>query len=197
MTFQFKIQIKNITKPPVWRRVVVPADITFYDFHIVIQVAFGWENAHLFLFSPQGWQSFPMIQLEAEDNVDFFAPDETPLDATTTKLSDIFTVEKQKFTYIYDFGDDWAHAITLEKIVETEALFPVCLVGKGTCPPEDCGGPWGYEELKETLNNPEDEEYGELKEWLGLEADEDWDAKRVDIKDANKRLLHIFKKEKM
>lgn len=168
---QFKIQIKGITKPPVWRRVLVPASFTFAQFHQVIQCAFGWENAHLYSFSPSGYGSFPVIEASSSSSIG----GAKSLNAEKTKLYKELLREKQTYTYIYDFGDDWIHQITLEKKVSDEQITtPQILAGKGTCPPEDCGGPWGYEHLKEVLNDPKNPEHEEMKEWLGLEPDEEW-----------------------
>lgn len=116
-TFQFKIQIKGITKPPIWRRITVPGNFSFYDFHKTIQIAFGWWNAHLFQFSPNGYGSEPCIQEIYPDAMDFDFDEQ--VDASKTKLSGIFKVEKQRFSYIYDFGDSWEHSIVLEKILSS------------------------------------------------------------------------------
>jgi len=73
MTFQFKIQLQNVSKPTVWRRVLVPSEITFDDFHYIIQDAFGWESEHLYSFSPSGYGSSPLIEINIEDDEnDFF-----------------------------------------------------------------------------------------------------------------------------
>ncbi len=178
MTFQFKIQLKNITKPPVWRRVLVPAQFSFQKLHLVIQEAFGWENYHLFQFSPNGFGSEPVIRDPYEDGEPF-------MNAARTKIEKIFKQEGETFTYIYDFGDGWEHKITLEKITVDDKKFADCLAGKGTCPPEDCGGPWGYANLVEILKDPKNPEYAEMKEWLGLEDDEEWDADGFDLEDVS------------
>jgi hypothetical protein len=182
MSLQFKIQLKNVTKPPVWRQVVVPEKFTFHDLHQLIQLVFGWEDFHLYQFSPKGYGSHPIIAIPSKEDWD--QPD---MNATKTKLNKVFISVKQTFTYIYDFGDDWIHQIVLEKILTDEIKQPVCLAGKGTCPPEDCGGPWGYENLKLILADPAHEEYLEMKEWLGLE-DEEWDANYFDVADVNEML---------
>ena len=176
MTYQFKIQLKNVSNPKVWRRIQVPSHYSFEEFHKVIQFAFGWEFSHLFFFSPTGYNSQPMIEMNYE------MLDEDSLEAETTLLSDIFVSEKQKFTYLYDFGDDWKHQITLEKIL-TEVLIqkPILLKGEGACPPEDCGGPWGYETLKETLADKKHPEHKEMKEWLCLRPRDNWDATAFDL----------------
>lgn len=190
MTLQFKIQLSNISKPTVWRRLMVPADFTFDDFHSVIQISFGWDFAHLYQFSPQGYGSHPLIA-EISDE-DWEEPD---LDASKTKLKSIFKTENQKFTYIYDFGDDWVHKITLEKIMKEKITAPKCLKGQGKCPPENCGGAWGYENLLEILANPKHPEYKETKEWLFMDEDEEWDVNEFEIEDVNVMLEEEFEKE--
>ncbi len=183
MPFQFKIQLKNITKPPVWRRLLVPETFTFHQFHLLIQAAFGWENAHMFRFSLLGYRSDFFITEKEMYDPDFYEEDEV-IDSKEIKLSEIFNTEGQKFNYLYDFGDDWFHVITLEKITEEKLLYADCLAGKGTCPPEDCGGPWGYANLREALADPKHPEHKEFKEWLGLKKDETWDANFFSIKEA-------------
>lgn len=181
--FQFKIQIKDIKNPPVWRRVLVPETFTFHQFHEVIQVAFEWFDEHLYLFSPKGYGSQPRISMPSEDDWEPVA------DSTQIKLKDIFKEKGQTFTYIYDFGDDWTHKITLEEITTDKGLRPSCLAGKGTCPPEDCGGIWGYENLKEIFaNRPNSTEAHELREWLGLEEDEVWDPNEFWLDDINEEM---------
>jgi hypothetical protein len=180
MAFQFKIQLKNISDPPVWRRLLVPEQFTFLRFHKVIQVAFGWDDYHLFQFSPKGYGSFPITNIPSPED-DFMFRNEKPLDARKSKLADIFTVPKQKFIYIYDFGDDWKHEIILEKIADEKLLRAFVIAGGGACPPEDCGGPWGYAELKMILDDPKHPEHFEMKEWLGLTKKQKWDADAFDL----------------
>ncbi len=181
-TFQFKIQIKDIQKPPVWRRVLVPNNVTFDEFHQIIQASFGWGNCHLYRFSQLAWKSEPDYKIP--DDYD----DDTIQDSRIVKLSAIFTRPKQTFTYLYDFGDDWIHQITLEEILDKEVIIPTCTAGKGACPPEDCGGTAGYYNLIEILSNPKDLEYKEMKRWLGLKKDEQWDVNAFDIIAVNEKL---------
>jgi len=192
MLYQFKIQIKGIGKPTVWRRISLPANYNFYDLHIAIQVAFGWENAHLFEFSPKGYGSYPVIKESFEDSYD----DEETLEPEETDLSEIFETEKQKFTYIYDFGDNWIHTIILEKILPDIAMYPKLLAGKGQCPPEDCGGIWGYENLKEVLADKKKPEYEEMAEWCGVEDDEMWNPAEFNLDKGQKYLLEVFSANK-
>ena len=189
-TFQFKIELKGVSDPKVWRRLILPSDYTFMDLHTAIQISFGWEDSHLFMFSPKGFGSNPQITEIDEDEMDDWG--EKKLDADELILSDIFRTEKQKYTYIYDFGDSWEHIITLEKILEKPTLYPECLDGNGKCPPEDCGGIGGFYHLKEILSNKEDPEYEEYKEWMGLEDDETWDAEEFNMQEINSELKDIY-----
>lgn len=184
MLLHFKIQLKGVTKPPVWRGVVVPAEFTFQQLHLVIQVAFGWENAHLFSFSPQGYGSYPVISVPD----DWEEPD---MVAENIKLKSIFKEVGQTFTYIYDFGDDWIHKMTLENIISEVSSKASCLAGKGKCPPEDCGGPVGYGYLKDVLKNPNHEEYEDMREWLCLEDDEEWNANEFDLAEADREVKRV------
>jgi hypothetical protein len=182
MVFQFKIQIKGITKPPVWRRIAVPADFTFLRFHQVIQEAFGWENCHLFEFRDKGRQGSICISAPGEDDYWGLDPFSESLDASKTKLSTIFKNKFRTFIYIYDFGDDWEHAITLESISNEKQKTAVCLAGKGACPPEDCGGIYGYQDIKDIFETkPKSKEANGYREWLGLNKGEVWDAEAFDI----------------
>ena len=187
MAFQFRIQIKDVQKPPVWRKVIVPESFTFEQFHRVIQEAFGWGNYHLFQFSPSGYGSEPVIAIPSDDDWE-----KTALNASDTKLSSVFNTENQKYTYIYDFGDDWEHTILLENILPEKTEKASCLTGKGACPPEDCGGPWGYERLKEILKDPKHKEYKEIKEWIGIEDVKDkFHPEKFDIEYVNEILSEI------
>lgn len=172
MAYLFKIKPKGITRPPVWRKVSVPENFTFMQFHQVIQTVFGWCDYHMFEFSDKAYQGNFRIALTSDDDFNFWA--ET-YDATETKLSDIFSEEQKKLLYIYDFGDDWIHEITLESISDTNLPYAYCISGKGTCPPEDCGGIYGYTHLKEVFETiPNSKKAKEFREWLGLDKDEDW-----------------------
>ena len=161
--FQFKIQIKGIKQPPVWRRLLVPSSMTFYKFHLVLQSAFGWWNSHLFEFSPRGLGSYPSIT--TNDGEELEQCGET-IEAEDIFLYEIFKKETQRFIYVYDFGDDWEHQITLEKIIPDSKPIIDCIAGKGKCPPEDCGGVGGFANMKEIMKDKDDPEHFEFMEWL-------------------------------
>lgn len=147
LTYQFKIKLRGITKPPVWRRVLVPAHFTFTGFHAVIQEAFGWWNVHLYCFCDRQYGRMLNIAEVREDDWGY-APD---FDARKFTVGEFFGDGGivNKLCYVYDFGDDWTHDITLEKVLDEYSDHATCITGKGACPEEDCGRQWGYEDMKE------------------------------------------------
>jgi Plasmid pRiA4b ORF-3-like protein len=92
--------------------------------------------------------------------------------------------------YTYDFGDGWEHGVVLEKRLDPDpgVEIPTCLAGKGACPPEDCGGPWGYADLKEALADQRHEDHDDMLEWLGLDSAEDFDPAACDLDEINEAL---------
>lgn len=134
MVFQFKIKLKDISKPPVWRRVEVPAYFTFDQFNKVIQLAFGWQNAHLWNFSDRKemfGQGTLRIAEPSEYDDNYVVP---TTDAAKVTLFEIFSSRKS-LTYVYDFGDDWIHEITLEGTLMEDRPVAFCTEGKGATPP--------------------------------------------------------------
>ena len=168
--FQLKISLDGI-EPSIWRRVQVK-DCTLGKLHDVIQAAMGWDNYHMWAFEIAGDRySHP----QAIGDLDW-------KNAQKMKLSQVVNDGHNKFGYIYDMGDNWDHSIVIEKAIEPElkAKYPRCLAGARACPPEDCGGIWGYEEFLETVQNPKHEEHEEMLEWVGGEFDaEEFDPKAV------------------
>lgn len=164
--FQFKITLIDSKDPVVWRRVLVPSYYYFSDFHSIIQIIFGWDNYHEYFFSPKGYGSFPMIDMEGEDILTEVISKDNRLELNSkhVKLSDIFKKKNQIFAYIYDMGDDWHHEIVLEKIIDEEHLKPQLIDGEGNCPPEDCGGIYAYNQIREILNDPNNPSFNSYKE---------------------------------
>ncbi|MBA3505834.1 MAG: plasmid pRiA4b ORF-3 family protein, partial [Betaproteobacteria bacterium] len=132
--------------PPVWRQLVVPDNLTFVQLHRVIQAAFGWEDCHLHQFEI-GDQNIGML------DPDGFDPTEAVEDERAVRLADALD-GRRTFRYWYDFGDDWWHDIVVEERVPDDGTSARLLAGARACPPEDCGGPFGYVELCETLADP-------------------------------------------
>ncbi|MFH1395172.1 MAG: plasmid pRiA4b ORF-3 family protein [Candidatus Omnitrophota bacterium] len=172
--FRFKIILDDIL-PQIWRTIVVESDITFYQFHLIIQEAMGWTNSHLHEFSDGGFR----IGDTSEDVCDFDDPPQW--DEKGKKISDYFSREKTKLSYTYDFGDNWEHSIILEATepVQKGIKYPYCIDGARACPPEDCGSIPGYYRVIEILSDSKHEEYEEMKEWSGDFNSEHFDKKEV------------------
>jgi Plasmid pRiA4b ORF-3-like protein len=183
LVYQLKITLRDVSKPPVWRRVLVRAGITLRDVHEVIQQAMGWENCHMHVFST-GWQEYGSPDPELGHASD-----------KNARLSEVLAVPGDRLRYTYDFGDDWEHDIVLEEIrpAEPGEAYPVCVAGKGACPPEDCGGAWGYANLKEILARPSHEEHEETLDWLGLDTAAEFDPGELSIGEVNDRLGRLAK----
>lgn len=155
-----KVTLRD-TKPPIWRRLLMTDTMTLADLHRVVQGAMGWHDTHLHLFDIDG------RQYGAPRTVDDVA------DERRLTLRGLLKSGVLRFAYIYDFGDSWEHVIAIEKArpaTDGETL-PACIAGKRACPPEDCGGTWGYQHLLEVLADPSHPEYEEQREWIGEEID--------------------------
>ncbi|MEM9273366.1 MAG: plasmid pRiA4b ORF-3 family protein [Cyanobacteria bacterium P01_F01_bin.143] len=174
--YQLKITLRNI-KPPLWRRVQVESSITLLQLHLIIQAAMGWYNCHLHSFTIGGIEYG-----KPEPNYGLGFKDENK-----AKLASLIKKEKAKFLYTYDFGDSWEHLILVEKILpkEPKVSYPICIKAKRACPPEDCGGPWGYMEFLEAIQDPNHPEHESFLEWLGG----DFDSEFYDLNEINQRLL--------
>jgi transcriptional regulator with XRE-family HTH domain len=160
---QLEIVLEGV-QPPVWRRVKVPSAMTLKGLHEVIQTSMGWTNSHLYLFEIDDTRYCDFDLVEDADPAD--------RDARKTRLAHLSLGTRATFRYEYDFGDGWSHRITVERIVESEgASSPACLGGARACPPEDCGGPHGYEELLIILGDPSHPEYDERRQWAGKDLD--------------------------
>lgn len=160
-----KITLDEV-KPAVLRRIEVPLDIRLDRLHLTVQAAMGWTNSHLYELRAGDvrWSTpFP----DDDWSGDF-------LDARKARFGDVLEdVGTRKLVYLYDFGDGWEHTIKLECRTDPEpgVLYPRLIKVSGRCPPEDCGGPWGYAELLEAIRDPAHERHAELTEWIGDDFD--------------------------
>jgi hypothetical protein len=166
--YQFKITLDGVT-PPVWRRIQLPGDASFWDLHCAINDAMGWEDMHLHAFRIGDKRSGIDIGIPMEDEMPW--SDTTMLAGWGVPIANHLDQPGAGCTYLYDFGDDWSHKVVLEAIVPREAKikYPRCLAGARACPPEDCGGIHGYARLCDILKNPSrtDEDAEELLLLLG------------------------------
>lgn len=142
----------------------------------------GWTNSHLHQFIKN--RIYYTVRIQDDDFWDEM--DNVDYKKMKIRISDLLKAEKEKINYEYDFGDDWEHDIILEKIlpVDDKIIYPFCLTGKMNCPPDDCGGVWGYADMLEVLEQTDHEEYDSYIEWLGGE----FDPKYFDKNEINKLL---------
>jgi hypothetical protein len=173
---QMKIELAEIS-PTIWRKFIVESSITLDDLHDVVQTVMGWDNSHLYSFEIMG-QSYLSPNAVDEDS-DFGNAEQR--DTTKVKLSQLSLRKKSKLLYLYDFGDNWEHVITVEDIVPAteNSKVPICLEGQRACPPEDCGSIPGYEDIVDAIKNPKKKESKELLEWLGEYDPEEFDVKEI------------------
>jgi hypothetical protein len=156
-----RIDLKHV-KPKVWRRILVPATIKLDKLHDVLQIVMGWTDSHLHQFTIGDGQY-------GRPDYDDMNPIESEIGVSlNTALGGLV-----RFVYEYDFGDGWEHVIKVEKVFppEIEITVPICLDGENACPPEDVGGPGGYEEFLAALTDPNHEEHQAVRNWVGGEFD--------------------------
>lgn len=175
---QVKVSLIGVSGPPVWRRLLLPADIRLDRLHGVIQAAMGWEDYHMHVFE-DGARRYGLADRELGHQ-----------DECRVTLGQLLKRAKERIRYTYDFGDDWEHEILLEGVLtaEPDVGYPVCVAGKGACPPEDCGGVWGYQDLRDALADLAHERHEEMLEWLGLQTAAELDAARFDVEEVNRAL---------
>ena len=178
--YQLKVTLLGAS-PPIWRRLLAPADMSLAQLHDALQAAMGWEDSHLHEFSvgqrrfgpPDPDERFWGSSVENERRV---------------RLSAALARVGSKVIYTYDFGDGWEHSIVLEKRLPVDPTlgYPVCTDGQLACPPEDCGGIPGFYDLVEALSDPDHERHEEMLEWIG-----DFDPQAFSVADANSRLTPL------
>jgi hypothetical protein len=180
--FQLKVTLLG-TMPPIWRRLLVPANLTLAQLHNVLQDAMGWQDCHMHEFCA-GHRRFG--QPDPEDRLMGMPPVENE---RTVHLSDVLSRVRAKVIYAYDFGDSWEHSIVLEKRLPADpgSTYPVCTGGERACPPEDCGGIPGFCDLLDALADPAHERHEELLDWL----EDDYDPDAFSIDDVNRMLTPL------
>ena len=178
--YQIKVTLLG-TKPPIWRRLLVPSSLTLAQLHDAVQTAMGWQGGHMHEFRA-GQRYFgkpdPEYRSMGMDPVE---------NERAVRLSEVLRKTGPKLIYTYDLGDSWEHAIVLEKQLPVDpiASYPVCTDGKLACPPDDCGCIPGFYNLVEAFADPDHEQHKELKDWLG----HDFDPMAFSIDSVNQMLL--------
>jgi hypothetical protein len=175
---QVRIELRGM-KPKVWRRVLVPQTITLLKLHRVIQAAFGWRHSHLHEFITGDGERYG-----SSDPMD----DSGSINSENVRLTTV--LRTSTLSYVYDFGDNWDHRITVEKTHAADPFMtlPFLIGGAGAAPPEDCGGVPGYADFVRAMADRNDPEHNHLVEWIGVDS---WDPAAFDSIEANGRLAAI------
>lgn len=177
---QLKVELQGV-RPKVWRRVLVPSSIRLPKLHVVLLRVMGWDGGHLHEFEfTEGRYGVP----------DPDWPDESMDDESKVPLNKALG-DTTTFNWTYDFGDDWAHKIKVERVdtmpAELKLQFPMCLAGAGACPPEDVGGAPGYADFLEAIADPAHPEHGDMTAWIGRP----FDPNAFNVQEAQDRLYEI------
>jgi hypothetical protein len=177
--YQLKVTLLEV-KPAIWRRFQVRANIKLADLHYCLQAVMdGWQDCHLHQFQINGEYYGPPC-----DGIGF-DPEWKDLNEHRFRLNGLI-VPGCKFEYIYDMGDNWTHKILVEKELPPEpgVKYPICIGGANACPPEDCGGPWGYPDFIAAISDPKHPDHEDMVEWIG----DDFDPTAFDIDAVNGNL---------
>jgi hypothetical protein len=170
-----KVSLRHM-KPPVWRRLQVPSKTNLAELHHIIQAAMGWYDCHLHQFEVDGMEyANPEHMIE-------YTGDEARRTMARIQVG-------QRFSYWYDFGDDWWHDISVESVgrADPELTYPRCVTGRRSAPPEDCGGPGGFDELMCALSDEKHPEHEMYREWVPF----DYDPARFDLDKINGALAQL------
>lgn len=162
--YELDVRLQEI-EPPIWRTIEVPGASSLEDVHFALQVAMGWTLSHLHQFKI-GKRQYGMVEVDGAEDLGLE-------DERAFQLQDVARAG-DTFVYEYDFGDGWEHAITVKKVTTTSKVpRPRCLAGARACPPEDSGGPHGYQHLLEVLADPKHPEHAESRTWAdGFEPEQ-------------------------
>jgi hypothetical protein len=174
-------------KPPVWRRLELPGELTLPRLHDVIQAAMGWTNSHLHRFRTSRDHRSPyfVTSFDLEEGEEGTPEDDVRLDQLIAEKGD-------ELWYDYDFGDGWDHKLVVEEVLDEPPPTARCTGGRMACPPEDCGGIGGYEELAAWVRSGCDDallpgNFGDgahARDWLPL----DWHPDHFDVEETNAAL---------
>ena len=180
--YQIKVTLLD-TSPPIWRRLLVPADVTLEHLHGALQAAMGWDDSHMHEFRV-GRQRFGQ-----PDPADRFMGMPSVENERTVRLSSALSRVGAKAMYTYDFGDSWEHGIVLEKRLPADptTAYPVCTGGQLACPPEDCGGVGGFYNLLDAISDPNHDQHEELRDWIG----DDFDPEAFSVDQVNRTLAPL------
>lgn len=176
--YQIKVGLLEIN-PLIWRRFLIPTNVTLHRLHLVLQDVMGWQNYHLYRFRIGEKEYSTPDPDNGFNELDF-------KNSYRARLSNLIKEKGSLFVYEYDFGDGWEHQLLVEDIIDRDPKkpYPLCIAGENASPHEDSGGPHGYMEILEIIKNPYHEEFNSTRTWLGKK----FDPYKFDLKLANVRL---------
>ena len=158
------------TSPPIWRRILVPREITLQHLHLTLQSVMGWTNSHLHQFVVQRQRiSDPRSRVRTK-----------VANENGTRLGELIWTVGARLLYEYDFGDGWQHELLLEEVLLGDESFQqICVAGERCCPPEDCGGPQGFAELLKAMADANHPDHKDVCAWLGDFAPESFSKEQI------------------
>ncbi len=197
-SLRIKVQMKDVSKPPMWRELVIPADFNFSQLHYAIQAVTGLSDCHLWQFQHQAYN--PDLQIGIPTDGDFsFGLDEWTHDADATPVSGFLSKKGDKLEYVYDFGDDWIFTVSVLEVMDRTGEVAECVKWKCDFQPiEDCGGVYSYLRLRDIAAAPDSldkkakkeiaqsygfENFNQFAAWL--------DEATIDIEYVNEQLADI------
>lgn len=198
---QFRIELLGI-EPLIWRRIQVPDTYSFWDLHVAIQSAFGWNDSHLHEYELHriDGQVEHRFGIPVDDDYnDGARPDLRP--GWQHRVADFLAPMHAMAIYCYDFGDNWRHELILEQVLKLSPgkRYPRCIAGERAGPPDDCGGAGGYSDLLEILADPSNEEYASSHRWAasikgirGKFDPEAFDEQQVKFENPARRLKRML-----
>ncbi|MGA9532290.1 MAG: plasmid pRiA4b ORF-3 family protein [Anaerolineales bacterium] len=192
LVYQFLIVLSEV-EPLVWRRIQVPGIYSFWDLHVAIQDSMGWYDSHLHVFRVFDPDTGQVVEIGIPDDEGISSVEQLP--GHLLQIADYFSLRDDVASYVYDFGDDWRHVVAFESwlMAEKGIEYPRCISGENRCPPEDCGGPVGYERFLEAIGDPDHEEHESYLEWIGGSFDpEDFDPDQIIFDDPKERWEFAF-----
>lgn len=177
MQVQLRIELRDV-KPVVWRRVLVPEQVTLAKLHTILQAAMGWSDSHL--------HEYEIARRRYGVPDEEWPTSEPVMDERRVRLKSFIETKVRRFDYTYDFGDRWDHLVKIEDLVVSKKGAPplLCTAGENACPPEDVGGYPGYAEFLEVIADPKHEEHANMMDWIGRP----FNAAAFDLAAINRRL---------
>jgi hypothetical protein len=173
--YQIEVQLNDV-EPEIWRRILVPAGETLDRIHQIIQAAMGWQDSHLHQFT-SGEDTYTEVDPDTDENSQPEA---------AVAIGALLHAPGESLLYEYDFGDGWEHTVTLEQVLSGvgDRVLPICIDGQRACPPEDVGGPHGYQEFLRAYLDLQHPNHREMVDWAG----EEFDPERFEIESVNSTL---------